>query len=116
MSTKNLLIIFAILLLLLTVLSAFGGSITPKVEYFTNNSSQSSHPFENFFDSSLIVPSEDGQKSQTNNPIFQNQSSSDMGFSITKPPSQNIVQVADSMTSVVEPFEEEDKLASFGPY
>lgn len=113
MSTKNLLIIFAILLLLLTVLSAFGGSITPKVEYFSNNSS---HPFENFFDSSLLIPSEDNQTDATNNPLFQDQSSSDMGFSIENTPIENVVQVADTMETTIEPFEEEDKLASFGPY
>lgn len=51
-TTKNLLIIFAVLLLLLTLLSAFGGSIHPVENFdFTNNpitGGNSAYPKEHF--------------------------------------------------------------------
>jgi hypothetical protein len=122
MNTKTLLIIFAILLLLLTLLSAFGGSIRPVApEPFV-----SGHPFEKFFDPSTItVPEED---SQSANPLFQNQSSVQAGregfnapnasdsvlppFPATSAPTMT----AKSSETFIEPFENDDKLATLAPF
>jgi hypothetical protein len=108
MSTKTLLIIFAILLLLLTLLSSFGGSIRP-IEKFDN------HPFEKFYDSSGIIKPEAGS-SLSNNPIFQEQSSTMMGKESVNPPPPFAPTLLPQQEgeSFIEPFEEEP--VGFSPY
>lgn len=110
MNTKTLLIIFAILLLLLTLLSAFGGSMRPGIpEPFV-----SGHPFEKFYDPSTMVMPEAGKSA---NPLFQDESSSSMGHQVVS--EMNSMQptapsmVAQSSEQFIEPFENNDNLAAF---
>ena len=57
MCTKILLIIFAVLLLLLTLLSAFGGTLTPTEHFYQD------YPFhELFHEGTFIKPSKNSQK------------------------------------------------------
>jgi hypothetical protein len=115
MNTKTLLIIFAVLLLLLTLLSAFGGSLRVAPEMFTQN-----HPFEKFFDPSTMVIPEEG--AITANPIFQTQSSSEMGQAalspiMGQPTLPPIMESAPSIIAtgetLIEPFEDNMNIAPF---
>lgn len=57
MNTKTLLIVFAVLLLLLTLLSAFGGTLKPSENFYQN------HPFHELFHEGTFIKPEDGGKS-----------------------------------------------------
>jgi hypothetical protein len=111
MNTKTLLIIFAVLLLLLTLLSAFGGSLRVAPEMFTQN-----HPFEKFFDpSTMVIPEE---SAITANPIFQTQSSSEMGqAALGQPTLPPIMEQPPSIIAtgetLIEPFEDNMNIAPF---
>jgi hypothetical protein len=100
MNTKTLLVIFAVLLLLLTLLSAFGGSIRPTETFYE----EPTMPMV-----SIPIPSESSDvnpPSVTNNPLFQDTSSS------------NVEMMADRKEQFyIEPFEEE-KLneSNFAPF
>ena len=57
MNTKTLLIVFAVLLLLLTLLSAFGGTLKPSENFYQN------HPFHELFHEGTFIKPEDAGKS-----------------------------------------------------
>lgn len=108
MNTKTLLVIFAVLLLLLTLLSAFGGSIRP-AEMFYEEPAMPVMPATPVVaeETMMMMPSSDtNPPSMTNNPIFQDTSS------------KQVEVMADSKEQFyIEPFEEE-KLneSNFAPF
>lgn len=106
-STKTLLVIFAVLLLLLTLLSAFGGSIRQTEEFY---------PFETYVDGE--EPIQGGFETQvSNNPIFQDQTSKQVGESFIEQKLDEETPVAQNMESFyIEPFEEDGKDSNFAPF
>lgn len=112
MNTKTLLVIFAVLLLLLTLLSAFGGSIRPAEMFFEEpagpTGSMPSMSTTPVVMSEIVAPlAEMNPPSVSNNPIFQGTSSSDTANMMASKKEQFFI----------EPFEEEKiNESNFAPF
>lgn len=104
-STKTLLVIFAVLLLLLTLLSAFGGSVRPAEAFY---------PFETYVDAENSY--QGGiESSMSNNPIFEGTTSKEFAEKFGEQKQEDMV--AQSMESFyIEPFEDEGKDSKFAPF
>ena len=59
MNTKTLLIVFAVLLLLLTLLSAFGGTLKPSENFYQN------HPFHELFHEGTFIKPDENKTSKS---------------------------------------------------
>lgn len=112
MNTKTLLVIFAVLLLLLTLLSAFGGSIRPTEMFFEEPNVPMTAPMSNpttpVVMSEIMAPlAEMNPPSVSNNPIFQGGSSANVGEMMAEKKEQFFI----------EPFEEENiNESNFAPF
>lgn len=112
MNTKTLLVIFAVLLLLLTLLSAFGGSIRP-AEMFFEEPTGPVTPAPTTPPTPVVMPemmapmAELNPPSVSNNPLFQGTSSGNVAEMMADKKEQFFI----------EPFEEE-KLneSNFAPF
>lgn len=106
MNTKTLLIIFACLLVLLALLSAFGGSI------------RTQQPFEGFYSPSdglaWDVSSEERMPSMPSMPSMPPKLPTQVSAQVSPPPPP-VVTMADNGETFIEPFENLET-PSFGPY
>jgi hypothetical protein len=108
MNTKTLLIIFACLLVLLALLSAFGGSI------------RTQQPFEGFYSPGSGVVAWDGgvtpeERFPMPPPMPPMPPTMPQGDGGNQVPSNPVVNVADASETFIEPFENLET-PSFGPY